>query len=296
MDTLTKLKNHYLVVYFRNHPLQLFGVIYVVISLILAAIGSLIVPHNPTLTNAGEHLLPPSQEYWFGTDVNGMDIFSRCIAAYRTDLSIALTGALLSAIIGVPLGIFSGYYDGERSVAGLISMFILRFEDVLQAFPVFVLGLLLVAALGPHPINIIIAIIAINHISNLRLARTEVLSLRNKPFIEAARASGNSEIRIAFNHLLPNALTPAIALLSLVTGFGILLTAGLSFVGAGVRVPTPEWGVMISVGAPSMITGQWWPALFPGLFMALTIFAYSMFGEAISALLDPLERVRLGYR
>ena len=233
--------------------------------------------------------------YWFGTDVNGMDVFSRCIAAYRTDLSIALAGALLSAIIGVPLGVFAGYFDGRGGIFGFISMLILRFEDVLQAFPIFVLALLLVAAFGPRPINLIIAIVTINHISNLRLARAEVLSLRDKPFVEAARASGNSELRIAFLHLMPNALTPVIALLSLVTGMAILLTAGMSFVGAGVKVPTPEWGVMISVGAPSMITGQWWPAFFPGLFMAVTIFAYSMLGQALTALLDPLERVKLGY-
>jgi peptide/nickel transport system permease protein len=102
-------------------------------------------------------------------------------------------------------------------------------------------------------------------------------------------------MRIAFLHLLPNAMTPVIALLSMVMGFGILLTAGLSFVGAGVRIPTPEWGIMVAVGGPSMITGQWWPSFFPGLVMGLTIFSYSMVGEAITALLDPLERIRLGF-
>jgi peptide/nickel transport system permease protein len=167
--------------------------------------------------------------------------------------------------------------------------------DVMQAFPIFVLALLLVAAFGPNFLNIVMVITITNLPVNLRLARAEALSMREKPFVEAARASGNSELRIAFIHLMPNAMTQVIALISLVMGTGIMLTAGLSFVGAGVRIPTPEWGLMISVGAPQMITGQWWPALFPGLFMAVTIFGFSMFGQAITALLDPLERVRLGY-
>lgn len=294
-STIIAIKDSYFVDYLRHNWLHAFGVVYLLIAVIMAAIGPMIVPHLPTLSITGAQLLPPSAEYWFGTDINGMDIFSRCIAAFRTDLLIALTGALLSLIIGAPVGVFVGYFDGRGGVCGFLSMFILRFEDVLQAFPIFVLGLLLVAGFGPNPINIIIAIFAINHISNLRLTRAEVLSLRDKPFVEAARASGNSDLRIAFLHLMPNVMTPAIALLSMVTGYGILLTAGLSFVGAGVQVPTPEWGLMISAGAPSIITGQWWPALFPGLFMAVTIFSFSMAGEAATALLDPLNRVKLGY-
>jgi len=170
---------------------------------------------------------------------------------------------------------------------------ILRIMDVIQAFPVFVLGLLLVAAFGPSPQNLIFMIAVANIPGNLRLARSEAISLREKDFVEAARAVGNSELRIAFHHIMPNAITPVIALLSVVMGFGILLTAGLSFVGAGVRVPTPEWGSMIASGGTTMITGQWWPSFFPGLFMALTIFGFSMLGEIITVLIDPLERIKL---
>lgn len=295
MNFLTKFKDNYAVVYLRHNPLEAFGCIYIAIALVLVIIGPMITPHSPTMSVAHAHLLPPSREFWFGTDANGMCVFSRCIASYRTDFLISFAAAFLSLIIGAPLGVFAGYFDGRGGVYGFLSMLILRFEDVIQAFPIFVLGLLLVAAFGPRPLNIIIAVVAINHINNLRLARSEVLSLRDKPFVEAARASGNSELRIAFLHLMPNAMTPVLALLSIVMGAGIFLTAGLSFVGAGVRVPTPEWGLMISVGGPSMVTGQWWPALFPGLFMAVTIFSFSMVGQAVTALLDPLERIRLGY-
>jgi peptide/nickel transport system permease protein len=290
-----KMKNNYLIAYLGRHPLHAFGVIVMIVSIILAIIGPYIVPHSPIKGIPGDQLLAPSSKYWFGTDSNAMDVFSRVIAAYRTDLLIALCGALLAMAIGAPVGVIAGYFDGKRGLLGLLSMLILRFMDVIQAFPIFVLGLLLVAAFGPNPVNLIVVIAITNVPPNLRLARSEVLSLREKTFVEAARASGNSELRIAFSHLMPNAMTPVIALISLVMGFGILLTAGLSFVGAGVRVPTPEWGSMIAIGAPQMITGQWWSSLFPGLFMAITIFGFSMIGEAITALLDPLERVRMGY-
>jgi peptide/nickel transport system permease protein len=272
-----------------------FGFVVMGISILLAIIGPYIVPHSPTEGIPGDQLLAPSSRYWFGTDSNAMDVFSRVIAAYRTDLIIALCGALVAMIIGAPLGIFAGYFDGRKGVSGFLSMLVLRIMDVLQAFPIFVLALLLVASRGPSVDNLILIIALTNLPGNLRLARGEALVLRERLFVEAARAAGNSELRIAFRHVMPNALTQVIALLSLVMGFGIFLTAGLSFVGAGVRVPTPEWGSMIAIGAPQMISGQWWSSVFPGIFMAVTIFAFSMVGQATTALFDPLERVRMGF-
>jgi len=291
-----KVKNSFVFVYLKNNPLQAIGVVISVISLILAIVGPWIVPHSPTNPMPGEQSLAPSREYWFGTDENGMCVFSRVIAAYRMDLVIALLGALLAMIVGAPAGIFAGYFDGRKGINGVISLLILRFMDVLQAFPIFVLGLLLVAIFGPRPINLILAIAIANLPPNLRLARSEVLTLRAMSFVEAARASGNSEFKIAFSHVMPNAMTPVIALISMVMGFGILLVAGLSFVGAGVRVPTPEWGSMIAVGSHGLIIGHWWAAFFPGLFMGITVFGFSMVGEAITALSDPLERIKLGFR
>jgi len=273
----------------------MFSAVYIFFSLIMVVFGPVLAPHSPTTADPNAQLLPPSLSYWFGTDINGMCIFSRTIAAFRIDLFIALSGALLSLLVGAPLGTFAGYFDGRTGLYGRISQLILRIMDVIQAFPIFVLGLLLVAGFGPNALNLIFLIAITNLPSNLRLARSESLSIREKSFVEAARASGNSELKIAFAQVLPNALTPVIALLSMVMGFGILLTAGLSFVGAGVRVPTPEWGSMVAVGASSTITGQWWPAFFPGLTMGLTIFAFSMAGQAVTDLLDPLERVKMGF-
>ncbi len=288
-------RRSFILIYLAHNKLQLAAVVYMIAALLLALLGPAIVPHSPTIPNPEAQLLPPSAEYWFGTDINGMCIFSRTIAAFRTDLMISLCGAFLALIIGAPVGSYAGYFDGHRGLHGVLSTIIMRFMDVLQAFPIFVLGLLLVAGFGPSPLNLIFLIGITNLPSNLRLARTEVLALRGKSFVEAAKASGNRNLRVAFRHVMPNALTPVIALLSTVMGFGILLTSGLSFVGAGVRVPTPEWGSMIAIGASSMITGQWWPAFFPGAVMGITIFSFSMIGQAITSLLDPLERVKLGF-
>lgn len=288
-----KIRNSLFYLYLRNKPLQAFGFAITVFSTLMVVIGPYIIPNSATAGISGDQLLPPSLKYWFGTDSNGMCVFSRTIAAYRTDLSIVFAGALLALSIGFPLGIFAGYFDGKKGFSGILSFLLLRFMDVLQSFPIFVLGLLLVAIFGPSPRNLIILIGITNLPGNLRLARSEVLTLREKSFVEAARASGNSELRIAFTQVAPNALTPVIALLSVVMGFGILLIAGLSFVGAGVRAPTPEWGSMIASGGTTMITGQWWPSVFPGLFMAITVFGFSMVGEIITVLINPLERITI---
>jgi peptide/nickel transport system permease protein len=202
-----------------------------------------------------------------------------------------MAGAFLAFGVGYPLGIFAGYFDGRQGPHAMLSLAMLRLMDVLQSFPIFVLGLLLVAIYGPHPINLILLIGLSNLPGNLRMARTEAITIREKAFVDAARAAGASELRIAFSHIAPNALAPVISLLSVVMGFGILLIAGLSFVGAGIRAPTPEWGSMIAIGGKTMITGQWWPSVFPGLVMAITVFGFSMVGQIITAFVDPLERV-----
>jgi peptide/nickel transport system permease protein len=219
-----------------------------------------------------------------------MDIFSRVIFSARIDLAIAVLGALFSLVIGSPLGLIAGYFSGTRGVWGWVSEAVMRVADVLQAFPVFVLAIALVAALGQSARNVIIAIAFVNAPIYLRLLRTQALSLRERRFVDAARVAGNSELRIVFRHILPNAMAPAIIQASVNMGWAVLLTAGLSFVGAGVRVPTPEWGSMIAVGAQNMVTGQWWPALFPGVAIALTVLGFALIGDSLELLLDPVRR------
>ena len=163
----------------------------------------------------------------------------------------------------------------------------MRFLEVIQAFPVFVFAMVLVAVFGGSTINIIAAVAFVNTPVFVRLVRADVLSLIQRPFAEAARAVGNSEGRVGFRHVLPNAIQPVIVQVSVTVGFAILLTAGLSFVGAGVRPPAPELGSMIAGGAKFLIVDQWWPALFPGIALGLIVFSFGVFGEIVNRALEP---------
>jgi len=165
-----------------------------------------------------------------------------------------------------------------------------RGADIFQAFPVFIFALALVGFRGPSIQNVILALAFLNIPFFLRLTRGAVLHVRERPFVDAARCVGGSGLRIAFVHVMPNALTPALANLSPTIGFSILLASALSFVGAGVPIPTPEWGSMIAIGAPNMMTGQWWTALFPGLALGLTILGYALVGDGFRYYLDPVNR------
>jgi peptide/nickel transport system permease protein len=277
----------------RQHPVFALGYFLVLLIVTAALFAPLIAPYDPETANAAITLQPPSRSHLFGTDISGMDVFSRVIFSARIDLVIAVLGTLLSLAIGLPLGLIAGYFAGTRGVSSWLSEGIMRVADVLQAFPVFVLAIALVAALGQSARNVILAIAFVNAPIYLRLLRTQALSLRERRFIDAARVAGSSERRIVFRHILPNGVAPAIIQASVNMGWAVLLTAGLSFVGAGVRVPTPEWGSMIAVGAQNMITGQWWPALFPGIAIALTVLGFALIGDSLELMLDPVRRRRI---
>ena len=269
------------------------GLAIVVVVTVLAAIGPYIGLYDPMLTTVRVAQPPPSLlevpgllHGWFagtlpypphfmGTDASGYDIFSRVIAAPRTDLLIALTANFLSLAVGVFLGLIAGYF---RNFATELLM---RVSDVMQSFPVFISAMVLVTLAGRSTGNIVIALAFVYIPIYIRLTRAEVLSQKSRGFVEAARAMGNSEIAIALRHVLPNSLTPALIQSSVTVGFAILLTAGLSFVGAGVRPPTPEWGLMISTGANTIILGEWWPSVFPGVAISLTVFGFAVLGNAL---------------
>jgi peptide/nickel transport system permease protein len=274
----------------RQHKLFALGYFLVASIIVLALAAPLIAPFDPEEANAAITLASPSASHWLGTDISGMDIFSRIIYSGRIDLVIAVLGTCFSILIGGPLGLIAGYFSGARGLWGWVSEIMMRVADVLQAFPVFVLAIALVAALGQSARNVILAIAFVNAPIYLRLLRTQALSLRERRFVDAARVAGNGELRIVFRHILPNAVAPAIIQASVNMGWSVLLTAGLSFVGAGVRVPTPEWGSMIAVGAQNMITGQWWPAVFPGIAIALTVLGFALIGDSLELMLDPVRR------
>ena len=274
------------------------GVGIVTVVTLLAAFGPLIAPYDPTLSTARVSVAPPpisewpglvwqslsgsldQPPHWFGTDASGFDLFSRVISAPRVDLTIALAANGLSLLIGVFLGLIAGYY---RSI---LTECLMRVSDVLQSFPVFISAMILVALAGRSTVNIVIALALLYTPIYIRLTRAEVLSQRVRGYVEAARAMGNSEIAVALRHVLPNSLAPALIQSSVTIGFAILLTAGLSFVGAGVRPPAPEWGLMISSGANQIILGEWWPSVFPGVAISLTVFGFAILGNALERRYD----------
>jgi peptide/nickel transport system permease protein len=274
----------------RGRPGFLAGLAIVAVTLFLAALGPRLAPFGPEEALPGAANQPPSTLHWMGTDISGMDVFSRVIAAPRIDLTIALVSTAAAFVGGVILGVISGFFAGGRGIWGTLSAAIVRGADIFQAFPVFIFALALVGFRGPSIQNVIVALAFLNVPFFLRLTRGAVLHIRERPFVDAARCVGGSGLRIAFVHVMPNALTPALANLSPTIGFSILLASALSFVGAGVPIPTPEWGSMIAIGAPNMMTGQWWTALFPGLALGVTILGYALVGDGFRYYLDPVNR------
>ncbi|QOF75506.1 dipeptide/oligopeptide/nickel ABC transporter permease/ATP-binding protein (plasmid) [Aminobacter sp. SR38] len=264
------------------------------IILFIAVFGRLLSPFDPEVANPATRLLPPSWIHLFGTDENGIDVFSRILTSFRIDVFVALLGTLLSVGIGAPLGVVLGYVEGRAKspVSRWTTELSLRIVDIIQAFPVFILAMVLVSAAGSSIFNIIAAIAFVNGPVFLRLVRSEMLALRRQPFAEAAVAIGASTWRVGFVHLLPNALPTIIAQVSVTIGFSILLTAGLSFVGAGIDPPTPELGAMIASGAKFMILGQWWPSLFPGVALGLIVFWFANGGDRLANLLTPKRITR----
>jgi peptide/nickel transport system permease protein len=216
-----------------------------------------------------------------------MDVFSRLVWGARIDLLVAVSVTMLALLLGTVLGAWVGYYSGRRGPGGFLSDWIMRAADALQAFPFFVLALALVAAAGRNVGNVIYVLVFLQTPYFLRLTRSAVIRTREEGFVDAARCSGNSELRVVLRHVMPNSLTPSLVNASVIAGAAILLTAGLSFVGAGVPAPKPEWGQMVAVGADSLYTGQWWPALFPGAFIGIVVLGFALLGEGVRAYLTP---------
>jgi len=251
---------------------------------LVALFGPSIAPHDPLASNAGAALSPPNAQYWFGTDALGRDIFSRVLVATRIDLLIAFGAVLSSFVIGGLLGACAGYFGGW------MDRIVMRGCDMVMSFPLFVLAMGIVAALGNSVFNIVIATAVVNLPFYIRVARTEVNVRRDAPFVEAARLAGNSDARILFVHLIPNALPPMMVQISLNMGWAILNAAGLSFIGLGVSPPQAEWGIMVAEGAAFIISGEWWVALFPGAVLMCAVFTFNLLGDGLRDLIDPRRR------
>ncbi|WP_204105849.1 MULTISPECIES: ABC transporter permease [Spirulina sp. CCY15215] len=255
------------------------------LSLIFLAIfGNAIAPYDPLETNSAIALSPPSLQHWFGTDQLGRDILSRAIVATRLDLGIAIAAVFLSFFIGSILGVLAGYWGGW------IDNIVGRAIDTIMAFPLFVLAMGIVAALGNTVENIIYATAIINLPLYARVIRSEVLIIKKAGYIEAAKLSGNGDWRIMARYLFPNALPVMMVHISLNMGWAILNAAGLSFIGLGVRPPTPEWGIMVAEGATYIISGEWWLAMFPGLSLMFAVFCFNLLGDGLRDSFDPRKK------
>ena len=259
-----------------------FGLFLLIVLLALA--GPWLVPHDPLATDATRTLQPPSARHWFGTDQLGRDILSRVVVATRLDLTIALAAVALSFAVGGALGACAGFFGGwtDRLVT--------RAADTIMAFPLFVLAMGIVAALGNTLANIVYATAIINLPFYARMARAEVNVRREAGFVEAARLSGNGAARLLAVQVFPNCLPPMMVQASLNLGWAILNAAGLSFIGLGVRPPTPEWGIMVAEGAAFIVSGEWWIALFPGLALMTAVFCFNLLGDGLRDLIDPRRR------
>jgi peptide/nickel transport system permease protein len=255
-----------------------------VLIVFAAVFGPYIVPWDPLASDTAQALKAPSALHWFGTDQLGRDIFSRVIVATRLDFFIAIASVLLVFAMGGLAGIASGYFGGwtDRIVG--------RIADTIMAFPLFVLAMGIVAALGNTVQNIIIATAIVNFPLYARVARAEANVRRDAGFVQAARLSGNSEMRILLVHILPNIMPIMIVQMSLTMGYAILNAAGLSFIGLGVRPPTAEWGIMVAEGASFMVSGEWWIALFPGLALMIAVFCFNLLGDGLRDIVDPQRR------
>jgi peptide/nickel transport system permease protein len=267
-----------------ENPVTLAGSVLLLAFVLLAVLGPALAPYDPLTSNAARKLEAPSRAHWFGTDQVGRDVLSRVIVATRLDFVISLSAVALSFVLGSVAGTCAGFFGGwtERLVS--------RVVDTIMAFPLFVLAMAIVAALGNTIANVVYATAIINFPFYARMARAETNVRREAGYVEAARLAGNGPARVLAFHIFPNCLPPMMVQLSLNMGWAILNAAGLSFIGLGVRPPIPEWGIMVADGAAFMVSGEWWVALFPGLALMLAVFCFNLVGDALRDIIDPRRR------
>ena len=268
----------------RRYPLGAVGALIVLLFLFTATFADIIAPVDPTATNAKYSLAHPGSLFWLGADFMGRDMYSRIIHGARISLAVGAGAMGLGGVIGIAVGLTSGY------LGGWIDLALQRLMDVMQALPLLVMAILMAASLGPSLRNTIIAIAIPLVPSVARVVRSSTLSLREQPFVEAARAVGMGELRIAVRHVLPNTLAPLIVLATAQLGSAILVEASLSFLGLGVPEPHPSWGRMLSESAAEYVRTAPWLVIFPGVAISLTVFGTNLLGDALRDLLDPRQR------
>jgi peptide/nickel transport system permease protein len=265
----------------RQYPRGAIGSFIVFIVVFAAIFADFVAPYDPTATSAEMSLSPPGSAMLFGGDMMGRDVLSRIIHGARISLAVGIGSTILGGVIGTIIGLMCGYW------MGLFDLLIQRLIDMMQALPLLVMALVMAASLGPSLENTIIAISIPLVPQVARVIRSNVLSLRELPFVEAARAVGMSDQRIIFRHILPNTLAPLIVLGTAQLGSAILTEASLSFLGLGVPEPYPSWGRMLSESAAEYVRVAPWLVIFPGIAISAAVFGANLMGDAVRDFLDP---------
>jgi peptide/nickel transport system permease protein len=266
-----------------NHNLALVGLIILVPMFLCAILAPIISLHDPVEPDLKNILVGPSWSHPFGTDMLGRDVLSRVIYGSRISLLVGFVSVGIATLIGIMIGAFSGYSGG------IVDELIMRFVDLMMCFPTFFLILAVIALLEPSIWNIMIVIGLTNWMGIARLVRAEILSIKNKEYVLAAKAMGFPKRRIIFGHVLPNALSPVYVVATLGIGGAILTESALSFLGIGVQPPTPSWGNILTQ-AKDTIEVAWWLSLYPGLAIFLTVMGYNLLGEGLRDIFDPRRR------
>jgi len=270
----------------KKNKIAIIGLIIIITLAFIALFAPFIAPHDPIEQNLEKRLLPPCREYPMGTDDLGRCLLSRIIYGARVSLQLGVIVVGIITVIGVTLGLISGYYGG------IVDEIIMRLVDVVLAFPGIILALAVAGALGPGLFNVMLALAMVGWTGLARVVRGSVLSVKQKEFVESARALGCSDLHIMTRHILPNVMAPVIVLATLDMAFIILAAAGLSFLGLGAQPPTPEWGSMLNSGRAFMRTA---PHLttFPGLAIMVAVLAFNFLGDGLRDALDPRQQREL---
>jgi peptide/nickel transport system permease protein len=261
-------------------PLNVAAIALISLFALCAIFAPVIAPYDPLTQALGSRLEPPSPAHWLGTDQLGRDILSRLLYGSRISLLIGVVVVASAGVFGTSVGLVAGY------AGGLVDEALMRLTEVFLAFPALILAMAIAGALGPSLTNAIIALAAVTWAIYARLARGQILALRRREFVEAARGIGASQVRIILRHLLPNAVAPLMVQASFDMGSVIIAAAGLSFIGFGAQPPTPEWGVMISEGR-NFISTEPWLSLFPGLAILLAVGSFNLLGDGLRDAFDP---------
>jgi peptide/nickel transport system permease protein len=267
----------------RESPLNVLALVIISLFMFLAIFGPFITPYDPLLPNIQDRLLAPSGSHFFGTDELGRDVFSRVIAGARISLGIATVILSIAIPVGTLIGLIAGY------AGGWIDEIMMRITDIFLAFPAIILAMAIAAALGPNLRNTVIALTLVYWPWYARLVRGQVLQIKERDYVEAARAVGAPVPRLIGRHILPNSVAPIIIQATIDFGFAVLATAGLSFIGLGAQPPSPEWGSMIS-NARTFFRVAWWYFTFPGLALTVTVIGFNLLGDGLRDYFDPRTR------